>query len=164
MPNRIFSVIKEETLHVLPAIIYFFIAFSLIELTFGRMLEHAGIHPVAFLETLVASLVIGKILMVVDHLPVAKIASDKPIIYKALVKTAIYSFACFALRSGEHMIRHYSKHGSWSAAWNHATTGEAWQLFVTIQVWYFLLFFIFVSASELINRIGQKEFNRMYFG
>jgi hypothetical protein len=162
--NKIFSTIKEETLKVLPAIIYFFVAFSLIELTFGRMLEHAGVHPVPFLETLIASLLIGKVLIIVDHMPTAKVASDKPIIYSALFKTAVYSFACFMLRSGEHMIRYYSKYKSWSAAWHHSTTGEAAQVFISIQIWYFLLFFIFVSARELIKRIGQKEFRKMYFG
>lgn len=97
-------------------------------------------------------------------LSAAQIASDKPIIYKALGKAAIYSLACFLLRSAEHRVRYYIKYKSWSSAWEHSKTQEIWQLFLTIQIWYFLLFFLFVAAQELIRRIGTKEFMKMYFG
>jgi hypothetical protein len=155
---------KEETLRVLPAIIYFFVAFSLIELTFGRMLERAGIHPAAFLETLIAAIVVGKVLIVVDHLPVVNVASGKPLIYRIIGKTAIYSFACFLVRATEHLVRYIIKYKSLSSAWEHTMSQEIWQLFLSIQVWYFLLFFIFVAVMEMIRRIGREEFYRLIFG
>lgn len=162
--KRILKWIKEEVFRVLPAIIYFFIAFSLIELTFGRMLERAGIHAAAFLKTLIGAIVIGKVLMVVDHLPFMKAGSNKPLIYSTLWRAAIYSLACLIVRSLDHLINYMVEYKSLGSALEHAISQEIWLLFITIQVWYFLLFFIFVAAVEIIKRVGEREFRKMFFG
>jgi hypothetical protein len=161
---RILKRIKEEFIHVIPAVIYFFVAFNLFNLTFGAMFEEVGIPRFSFLAIVISSLVVGKVMIVADSLPFINAFPNKPLIYNTLWKTSVYSFLCYLLRLVEHLMPLLSKYGDIGLAWRLMLDKTDWPDFWTVQVWAFILFLIFVVSQELVKNIGKDNLRRMFFG
>lgn len=163
--SKALDFIKKEFLHVLPAVTYFFIAFSLIELTFGRMLEREGVHALGLVGTVVAAGIVGKVLIVIDNFRFVDAFREKPLIYNILWKTFIYDACAFIVRVIEKLVPFISEYrGNIRLAWQHSLNDTSWQMFWTVNVWVFLLFLVFVTCQETIDRIGRDEFRKMFFG
>lgn len=162
--QNILKIIKKEFFHVLPAVVYFFISISLIELTFGRMLREGGAHAIAFAGTVVAAIIVGKVLVLVDHLPFINAFPGKPMMYNVFWKAGLYSFFCFLARAIEHLAMYVSKYKNFDIAWQHSLADTSWEIFWTTQAWFFVLFFVFVSFQEIKDRMGPDEFRRVFFG
>ena len=50
--------IKKEIISVLPAVVYFFFAINLFNLTFGWVLQEAGSHLITFPRIIIISIII----------------------------------------------------------------------------------------------------------
>ncbi|MDD5633805.1 MAG: hypothetical protein PHW46_00820 [Candidatus Omnitrophica bacterium] len=162
--NRILERVKKEILHVLPVVIYFFLAITLFRFTFGLWLAHFGVPSTSFVRVLILSLVIGKIMLIVDHLPFLNIFRKKPLIYGILWKTLVYTFFSFLFRFVEHLIPLVRQCGSIQAGYQQLYAITLWPRFWTIQVWCFILFLVFVVSQQIVEYIGKERLRKLFFG
>ena len=163
--SKILKRIREEIRRVMPAVIYFFLAFTLFKLTFGQWLAHLGVQATSFFGIIVSSLIVGKVMLIVDHLPLLNNAfSDKPLVYNTLWKTTVYSFASFLFRVAEHLIPLARKYGGIKAGWDQLLSEVVWPRFWTIQVWFFILFLIFVVNQRVVEHVGWERLRKLFFG
>ena len=162
--SRILKRIKEETLRVLPAVLYFFIASNLFCMTFGWMLKDQGVHLVAFSRTVIGAIIIGKVMLVINATPLLNIFSNRPLIYNTAWKTSVYFIFVCLVRTIEHLIPFIAKYKALAPAWQHMIDEVWWARFWTIQIWMFILFLIFVLSQELINGVGEEKLRKMFFG
>lgn len=153
----------KESFTILPALVFFFIAFNLINYTEALMFHAEDIRPFNFFAVLIGAGVVAKILLVIDHLPVITLFQKKPLIYDILWKTAIYSLVALLIRyltalypfiQIEERSIHYE---SFRAVVD-------WTRFWAIQIWYIVLFFMFSLARELIHVLGKEKISRILFG
>lgn len=156
--------LKGEIRKIIPVVIYFFLAFSLFNLTFGMWLKDLGLRIWSLTGIIVASLIVGKVMLIVDNIPFLNIFSGKPLIYSTLWKCFVYTFVSFIIRLLEHLIPLVKEYKDFQAAWGHLLGGVLWPRFWTIQIWFFLLFFIFIVNQELIKGIGWERIRKMFFG
>src|SRR5215510_14161361 len=88
--HKILEKLKEEFLAVLPPTIFFFLALHLV--TFIRVLIAKGSHfkPLSTMSIAIASLILGKAVLIADLLPAINRYPNKPLAYNIVWKTLIY--------------------------------------------------------------------------
>ncbi|MBF8263449.1 MAG: hypothetical protein HW387_1114 [Parachlamydiales bacterium] len=160
---KLYLWLKREFLHVIPVFIFFFIAFNIINVTEGLILKKAGIGRFSILEITLAAALIAKILLVLDHLPIVAWVPERPLIYHVIWKTLLYWLITLLVRLTMRLIPYLFTNQRLPVEWEQFVTHVDWPLFYSIQAWYLLLFFFFVTARELINVIGAKKINRIFF-
>jgi len=163
MKMKILGRIKKEFLNVLPAVIYFFVALNLFNLTFGRLLKEAGSHLMTFPRIAIISIIVGKIMLVADVMPFLNKFPGRPLIYNTAWKTFIYSFFGFLFIVIKNLMPYFFKY-DFGSAWQHMAAEAPWTRLIVSQVWLVVLFFLFVMFRELVEAIGKDKLSRLFFG
>jgi hypothetical protein len=161
--SRILKWIVEQFLHVLPAVVFFFVAFLVISFTTALMVRKHGITITTLSSIAFGALVVGKVVMVVDNLSFANAFAGKPLIYNTLWKTFIYSLAGFAFRLMEEFVPFIADRGNATTAYDYLSSLD-WPRFWAVQIWVVLLFFFFAVVREFIRVLGQDRVRKMFFG
>lgn len=71
----------HELREFVPPAIFFFIAFQLIAFTQALMLQQYGIRVSTFLAATVGSLIVAKVVLIADLLPIINRFPEKPLVY-----------------------------------------------------------------------------------
>ncbi len=156
--------IKQVFFEILPPMIFFFIAFSLILATKRLMLSEYGIPWTGFGEAVIGALLVGKVVLIVDKLPFVNRFPEKPLIYNTLWKSLIYFLSALLIHYLMQVIPLLIKHESLMEASKHLFDGIVWSRFWLIQMWLTVLFIIYCAMRELIRVVGRDKFVHMFFG
>jgi hypothetical protein len=162
--NNLFVKIKHEILAVIPPTLFFFVAIGLLMLTKRLMLQQYGIPFSDFAAIVIGALVVGKVVLIVDHLPFVNKFPNKPLIYNVAWKTIIYVLTAFLVRIAEHLVPLVVKYGSFREAMAHLVDEVVWPHFWVIYLWLSVLLFVYCSLRELIRVIGRDQVLRLFFG
>jgi len=102
--HKILDKIKEEFFAILPPTIFFFVALHLV--TFIRVLIARGTHfqPLSTMSIAIASLILGKAVLIADMLPPINRYPNKPLAYNIIWKTVIYLVMATAIHYVERLI------------------------------------------------------------
>ena len=162
---RIWSFVKREFLHVVPIFLFFLVFFTLINWTEAFLFKRSGITPFGFLEVAIAAALIAKIVLVVDHLPLIQLFRTKPLAYNIVWKTAIYWVLLLIVRLAIRFVPYlFEVDGGFREDWEIFIEHVNWNLFTSIQVYYLMLLFIFVTFQELTYKIGPAKMRKLFFG
>ena len=157
---RVFDWVKREIIGVIPVVMYFFVAFTIINLTFAE----EGVRLSTFVGVVIGALLIGKIMLVVDNLPFLDAFPDKPLIYNTVWKTFVYTFFAFSVRICEILVSLFAKYKSSDLVRQQFLGEIPWSRFWVIHVWILMLAFVFVVSKETINAVGKDRLRRIFFG
>lgn len=146
--NRFTSWIQVQFWHIFPAFLFFWISFNSINLTEGLMQEKGAFGLYDWLTVFFAAAVVAKVLIFIDNLPFIDLFQKKPLIFNVLWKTTLYGSGSLIFRL---ILRQFH------------TTVLDWPAFWAIQLWYVMLFFIFVTFRDLIFIIGPKKVHALFF-
>lgn len=150
---------------VLPPTLFFFVGFNIILFTKRLILaEHMIQFTGAFIATM-AALVVGKVVLVADKMPYLRRFDNAPLVRPILFKTVVYTFLVFVVRILE-SFGHYVVEGGivgGGAFWEHWLAQFSWNQFIATQMWIFVLFLIYVTASELNELVGDGELFKIFF-
>ena len=148
--------------HTLPAVIFFFIGFNLILWTQQMVLLQHGIPFSGFLAATVAALLIGKAVLVTDHLPFMRRFEGAPLIQPILFKSAIYWAVTFLVRIVDGYVHFLGDGGAWADFLPYLIDKFSWPRFFLVQVWLMVLFMIYVTIHELNTLFGDGELPRVF--
>ncbi len=111
--------LKEEFFKLLPPTIYFFVALHIVAFIRVLMLKGTGIAPSSSISIAVASLILGKAVLIADMLPMINRFPNKPLIYNVAWKTVIYLLLSAVIHSGRisGLSRSFSSSSSPRIAW-----------------------------------------------
>ncbi len=104
--------VKHEFLQVLPPMIFFLCAFNIVAFTTDLILEQNEIQGSAHVVATVLALVIGKVVLVVDKIPLLQRFNEKPLIYPILFKTTFFTVIVTIVRLLEHWVPALIKTGA----------------------------------------------------
>ncbi|MDB6081591.1 MAG: hypothetical protein JWO53_863 [Chlamydiia bacterium] len=162
--NRFLSRIKYDFFRMAPVVLFFFITFTLVDIT--ELMAHkkmatfyCHLSVVAF-----ASLVMGKVVLLSDRLPIIDLYSKKPLIYSTLWKTAIYLLVSIVVRFSDRLLPYLFEEVSWATTSDKVTSEMERLPFWLSQAWVALLFFVFVAYQELIRAVGEEKVRKLFFG
>lgn len=155
---------KEEFKSVLPAIIYFCIAFNLIHFTEALGLRAYGIHYYSYLSVTFAALLVGKALIIINTFPFINLFPNRPLIYNIVWKFFIYNFFMLLFRILEALLDLYLHSHHFQEAYDVMMTRLASPVFWAVQMLFVIVFLVYIVASEFIRELGVDNVYRMLFG
>jgi hypothetical protein len=162
---KIFLWIKREILHVLPIFLFFLFFFTLINWMETYLFEGSGIRAFRFLEVVLAAALIAKIVLVLDHLPFIDRFRKHPLAYGIIWKTFMYWVVLLLVRLLIRFAPFFwssTHHLEWDII--EFFQRVRWNVFFSIQGYYLMLLFIFVTFQELAYKIGIKKMRALFFG
>lgn len=162
--NTIIERLKQEFLNVIPAAIFFFVAFQLLALTMAVILKEYDIEIWNFVAAAIGAFIIAKVIMVVDLLPFVNRFPDKPLIYNVTWKVAIYFVATFLFRYVENLFYFVREYGDLAMANRHLFDNIVWSRFWIIQIWLLVLLLMYCVVKELVRVFGRDRVREVFFG
>ena len=85
-----FAKLKEEFFKLLPPTIYFFVTLHIVAIIRVLMVKGTGLPASSTMSIAVASLILGKSVLLADMLPAINLYPEKPLIYNIAWKSTIY--------------------------------------------------------------------------
>lgn len=162
--NKLLNTIKHEFLEIVPPTIFFFIAFSLLTLTKYLVLQEYGIPFTGFAMAAIGALLVGKVVLITDHLKLVNKFPDKPLLYNVVWKGFIYFIGALVVRYLEHLLPFMVKHHSFIEANRHLFGELVWPHFWLVQMWLAVLLFLYCAIRELARAIGREKVIRLFLG
>ena len=156
--------LKEEFFKLLPPMIFFFVALHIVALIHVLMLKKTGIALSSSVSIAVASLILGKAVLIADMLPFINRFPDKPLIYNTAWKTVIYWLIAGVIHYLERLIDFWRQAGSFVAGNQKLLSEIIWPHFWAIQLILFVLITMYCTAHELVRVIGKEKVMRIFFG
>ena len=162
--RKILEKLKEEFFAILPPTIYFFIALHIV--AFIRVLMAKGSHfvPLSTTSITVASLILGKAVLIADMVPAINRYPDRPLAYNVAWKTAIYWLMATVIHYLERLIDFSRQAGSLAAGNAKLFAEIVWAHFWAVQIILLVLILVYCTAHELGRVIGRKKLLRLFFG
>ncbi len=161
--RRIGARILHEVREALPPTIFFFVGFNFVVLTSNLLVAQYLIGLSNFMLATVAALVVGKAVLVANAMPYLRRYDRAPLIQPILYKTAFYWVIVFFARLLERFV-HFSLEGNPPADFfPYLSSTFSWHRFSAISLWIFVLFLIYVTASEFAHLFGPGELRRLFF-
>jgi len=162
--HRTGAFLWREFLEILPPTIFFAIGFNLILLTTNLLLADYGARFSSFMLATAGALIVGKAVLVANALRTIRLYDRAPLIRPILYKSTFYWVIVFIARLLEEWIRFWLiEHHSLGTFLPHMVATFDWHRFVAVQLWIFVLFLIYVTASELNHLFGEGELSHILF-
>jgi hypothetical protein len=155
--SRAAAFILQEIKEVLPPVIFFVVGFNLIELTTQLVLDDYLARFANYLVATGAALVVGKAVLLANLFPFLRRFDTAPLIRPILFKTVVYTFIVFLVRCLEKIVEYWFGGGTVSGIPDYVVTHFSWHFHAAVQIWIFVLFFIYTSVTELDARLGHGE-------
>jgi len=162
--HKIVETLKEEFFAILPPTIFFFVALHIV--TFIRVLMARGsrFEPLSTMSIAIASLILGKAVLIADMLPPINRYPHKPLAYNIAWKTLIYLVMAGVIHYLERLID-FSRQAGGIVAGNAKLVAEiVWPHFWAVQIVLFVLILVYCTAHELVRVIGKEKMLRLFFG
>jgi hypothetical protein len=162
--HKILDKIKEEFFAILPPTIFFFVALHLV--TFIRVLIARSSHfqPLSTMSIAIASLILGKAVLIADMLPPINRYPNEPLAYNIAWKTVIYLLMASVIHYVERLIDFSSQAGGLVAGNAKLLAEIVWPHFWAVQIILFVLILAYCTARELVRVIGREKMLRLFFG
>jgi hypothetical protein len=162
--NRLFKWLKDETLELLPPVLFFLVALNLMYWIENLFLEDKGISLSNFLAPSIAALIVGKVLLIVDMLPVVNAFRNRPLVYSTLWKTFLYSLVALLFRIGEDFIPLALETRNIPVGFGRYLAETHWPRFWATQAFLTMVLFVFVASREFVVAVGTNRARQMFFG
>ena len=117
--SKVWSTIKHEFWEVLPPTIFFFISFHIVLLDRALMAREYGLRPSSMAAATIGALLVAKVVLIADKLPIINRFPEKPLIYNVVWKTVIYVATSLLLHYLEHLLPLWWHMGSFGTANEH---------------------------------------------
>jgi hypothetical protein len=162
--SNLLTKLKEEFFAVLPPTIFFFVALHIVAFIRVLMLRKTGISPQSSMSVFVASLILGKSVLIADMLPFINRFPERPLIYNVGWKTSIYLLMSALIHYVERLIE-FSRQAGGLVAGNAKLLSEIiWPHFWAIELVLFVLILMYCTMHELVRVIGKEKAKRIFFG
>jgi hypothetical protein len=156
--RRVGAFLVRELREMLPPTIFFFIGFNLIVLTTNLLVADYGAAFGSFMLVTAGALVVGKAVLVANATRSIRRYDRAPLIRPILFKAAFYWAAVLVARLLEHWIRFWLfENHPLGTFLPHMIATFDWHRFIAIQLWIFVLFLIYETATELNHLFGEGE-------
>jgi hypothetical protein len=162
--TKLTAKLKEELFALLPPTIFFFVALHIVAFVRVLMLKGTGISPLSSVSVAVASLILGKSVLLADMLPMINRFPNRPLIYNVAWKTLIYLVMSGLIHYIERLIEFWRQTGGFVAGNRKLLSEMVWSHFWAIQIILFVLIAIYCTMHELVRVIGKEKVLRIFFG
>lgn len=155
---------KREVLHLLPVVVFFFLAFNIVAVCHGLMTRGYTKWATGFALATALALVVGKGIVVAEALPFLEAFRARPLIYPTVWKASVYIVVALLLRYLELLGEAFSRFHGIDAA-NHRVFAETnWPRFWAVEIILAIFLCAYAGLSELSRAMGPGELRKAFFG
>jgi hypothetical protein len=162
--NSLIAKIKHECIKALPPTIFFFIILHIVAIVRSLMIKGTGISLPTSTSVLIASLILGKSVLVADMLPFINRFPDKPLVWNVAWKTLMYAIVALIVHGLERLYEYRKEAPNLLAASQQIWADVNWPRFLAVQILLVTLIFMYCVIAELSRVIGRKKLRAMFFG
>ncbi|SAL19138.1 hypothetical protein AWB71_00897 [Caballeronia peredens] len=159
-----FSGIKHEMMKMVPPTIFFFVLLHAVVIIRALMVRGSGVSLPTSLSVIVASLILGKAVLLANMLPFINRYPDRPLIWNVAWKTLIYTVVAGVLHYLERLFDFWKETHDLAAAHHELTTHIIWPQFWAIQILLFLMIGNYCAFAELGRVIGRERLKSYFIG
>ncbi len=156
--------IKHELKEAIPPFLFFFVAFHLLAMLRALMQQEYGIQAGTVMNATIGALIVAKVVLLADLLPIVNRFPDKPLIYNIVWKTLIYQAAAIVVAYLERLWDAYGETASFAAANAHMVEAVVWPHFWAVQILMLVLFLQYTTLREFGRAVGGKKLKTMFLG
>ena len=161
--SKVWRTMRHEFFEVLPPTIFFLISFNIVLLDRALMLRQYGLQLSSVAGASVLALLVAKVVLNADKLPIINRFPEKPLMYNVVWKTVIYVLASLLLHYLEHLTPLWWRLGGFAAANDRLLEEMVWPHFWAIQLWLIVLIFVYCALRELVRVIGRDRVRDIFF-
>jgi hypothetical protein len=161
--SRVMTFVIKEFKEIVPPTLFFAAGFNIIVITTQLVLDDYFVQIGSFLIATATALVVGKAVLVANALPFLRRFDRAPLIQPIMFRTLVYFAVVFVVRFLEKIIEYWFGGGTLAAIPEYMTEHFSWHRFAAIQIWIFVLFLIYVTATELNTLFGDGELSKILF-
>jgi hypothetical protein len=162
--HKLRAIIKEEFFAILPPTIFFFVALHILTLIRVLMSEGSHYEPLSTMSIAIASLILGKSVLIADLLPPINRYPNKPLAYNIAWKTVIYLLMASIIHYLERLID-FARQAGGIVAGNEKLLAEiVWPHYWAVEIILFVLILNYCTAREVVRVIGKQKTLRLFFG
>lgn len=156
--------LKHEFMKAIPPTLFFFFILHVVSLIRSLMIKGTGISVPTTASILIASLILGKSVLVADMLPFINRFPEKPLVWNVSWKTFIYAVVALIVHYLERLYDYWRDAPSLRAA-NHALMTEVnLARFCAVQILLVTLILAYCVIAELARVIGRDRLKTIFFG
>jgi hypothetical protein len=159
-----FAKIKHEMMKMVPPTLFFFVLLHAVVIIRALMVKGTGISLPTSASVLVASLILGKAVLIANMLPFINRYPDRPLIWNAAWKTLIYTVIAGIFHYLERLFDFWKETHSLTAANHELLTHINWPQFWAIQILLFLMIGNYCVFAELSRVIGREKMRSYFLG
>lgn len=148
---------------VLPPTLFFMFSFNLIVFTTNLLIHDYWFKLSGFLLATTTALVVGKAVLVANHIRMIDRFRGAPLIQPILYKTIFYTLVVLVVRVLERFVHFAFDDQGFGAAFQVAVHDFSWRRFAAVQIWIFTCFLIYVTATEIGYLLGEGQMFRLFF-
>jgi hypothetical protein len=162
--KAVMQTIKHEVMKAIPPTIFFFVILHIVAAIRALMMKGTGVSLPVSGSILLASLVLGKSVLVADMLPFINRFPEKPLIWNVSWKTVMYALVALVVHYLERLYEYWKEVPSFMDANSALWTSMNWPQFWAVQILLITLIFVYCVMSELARALGHGRLKRMFFG
>jgi hypothetical protein len=163
LPGRVGRRFVDAFREVLPPTLFFLFSFNLIVFTTNLLIHDYWFKLSGFLLATTTALIVGKAVLVANHIRLIERFRGAPLIQPILYKAVFYTLIVMVVRLVERFIHLAIDDSGFSAAFDVAVQDFTWRRFVAVQIWIFTCFLVYVTATELSRLLGEGQMFRLFF-
>lgn len=162
--SKLTATIKHGFMEMLPPTLFFFVILHIVVIIRALMTRGTGITLPTSASITVAALILGKSVLLANLLPFINRFPDRPLIWNAGWKTAIYAVVALIVHYLERVYEYWKEAPGLIAANQKLLAEMNWAHFWAIQILLATLIANYCVLAELARVIGHDKLRRMFFG
>ena len=156
--------IWHEVAKAIPPTLYFFVILHIVALIHALMVRGTGVTLPVSASVLIASLVLGKSVLIADMLPFINRFPEKPLIWNVAWKTLMYALVALAVHYLERLYEYWKTTSSLLGANAHLWAEMNWPQFWAVQILLVTLILMYCVVAELARVLGRARLKAIFFG
>ncbi|WP_332763347.1 hypothetical protein [Pseudomonas koreensis] len=162
--NAMMNKVKHEFMKVLPPTVFFFVILHIVALIRSLMIKGSGVDLPVSASVLIASLILGKSVLVADMLPFINRFPNKPLIWNVIWKTLMYAWVALIVHYLERLYDFWKEAPNLMEANSLLWASMNWPRFWAVQILLITLIFMYCVIAELARVIGKDRLKVMFVG
>jgi hypothetical protein len=151
----------HEVREALPPTIFFFVGFNLIVLTTNLLVEQYLVAVSSFMLATLGALLVGKAVLIANKISIVRLYDRAPLIQPILFRTTFYWVVVFFVRLLERFVHFLLEGHAAGDFFAYLSTDFLWRHFIAVSLWLYVLFLVYVTATEFGRLFGRGEVWRL---
>jgi hypothetical protein len=110
------------------------------------------------------ALIVAKVVLIADRIPLLNLYPRKPLMYNVILKTFVFSLVTLLFIVLEEAFSAGAGTGGFSSALRKMSEDISWEAFWLREIWLFVLIAFYCAASELVRVVGWEKVREILFG